>query len=186
MVQVEVVLVHVLKYLWLINKRHCARRDDSGGLFSRYSKWHRLNQEVEKTTKKNKLDKNSLFLFSLTRVFVQHQLVCSGFGLRSSNTVTVSVIRGYCEKAKRHIGSWFITRCDPGRPLLGAHVIYDGLCRVLKRLFIVWRYNTIGYTYTFTELKSREVWAAVANKRGRNVVDNLGIVVLPSRKASDC
>lgn len=33
-------------------------RDDSGGnIFSRYSKWHRLNQEVKKTTKKNKLDK---------------------------------------------------------------------------------------------------------------------------------
>lgn len=26
-------------------------------IFFRYSKWHRLNQEVEKTTKKNKLDK---------------------------------------------------------------------------------------------------------------------------------
>lgn len=135
----------MLKYLWLINKRHCARRDDSDGLFSRYSKWHPLNQEVEKTTKKNKLDKNSLFLFSLTRVFVQNQPVCSGFGLRSSNTVTVSLIRGYCGKAKRHIGSWFITRRDQGRPLLGAHVIDDGLCRFLKRLSRVQSYNSRRY-----------------------------------------
>lgn len=31
--------------------------------FFRYSKWHRLNQEVGKTTKKNKLDKNPYFCY---------------------------------------------------------------------------------------------------------------------------
>lgn len=43
--------------LWLllsISPREC---DDSGGNISPYSKWHRLNQEVEKTTTTNKLDK---------------------------------------------------------------------------------------------------------------------------------
>lgn len=29
----------------------------------RFSKWHRLNQEVGKTTKKNKLDKNPYFCY---------------------------------------------------------------------------------------------------------------------------
>lgn len=38
-------------------------RDVSGGNIFRYSKWHRLNQEVGKTTKKNKLDKNPCFCY---------------------------------------------------------------------------------------------------------------------------
>lgn len=32
-------------------------------IFFRYSKWHRLNQEVGKTTKKNKLDKIPYFCY---------------------------------------------------------------------------------------------------------------------------
>lgn len=35
--------------------------DDSGGNIFPYSKWHRLNQEVEKTTTTNKLDKHPRF-----------------------------------------------------------------------------------------------------------------------------
>lgn len=38
-------------------------RDESAGYVFRYSKWHRLNQEVEKTRKKNKLDKIPYFSF---------------------------------------------------------------------------------------------------------------------------
>lgn len=40
----------------------CSRDDSDGNFFFPYSKWHRLNQEVEKTTQKNKLDKKYLFL----------------------------------------------------------------------------------------------------------------------------
>lgn len=57
-----------MNYLWpgLFSARdHQAalRVTTAAEIFFRYSKWHRLNQEVEKTTKKNKLDKIPYFCY---------------------------------------------------------------------------------------------------------------------------
>lgn len=68
-------------------------------IFFRYSKWHRLNQEVEKTTRRRISWIKFPISVTLTRVFGQKQPVRAGFGLRIRNTFTVSVFRGYCEKA---------------------------------------------------------------------------------------
>lgn len=56
---------------WIQREAVWSARDHPEGLrvttaaeiFFRYSKWHQLNQEVGKTTKKNKLDKNPYFCY---------------------------------------------------------------------------------------------------------------------------
>ncbi|KAF1385897.1 hypothetical protein PFLUV_G00112550 [Perca fluviatilis] len=51
---------------WLFSARDlqvALRVTTAAEIFFRYSKWHRLNQEVEKTTKKNKLDKIPYFCY---------------------------------------------------------------------------------------------------------------------------
>lgn len=51
---------------WLFSARDhqvALRVTTAAEIFFRYSKWHRLNQEVEKTTKKNKLDKTPYFCY---------------------------------------------------------------------------------------------------------------------------
>lgn len=81
--------------------------------FSRYSKWHRLNQEVKKTTKKNKLDK------------IHH--LChfeADLGSAATRSLGVWIGRGkhiYGKpksmklwKGKRHIGSCPVPRCVLG------------------------------------------------------------------------
>ena len=57
-----------MNYLWpeLFSARDqqaALRVTTAAEAFFRFSKWHRLNQEVEKTTKKNKLDKIPSFRF---------------------------------------------------------------------------------------------------------------------------
>lgn len=55
----------------MLREADCAARDRPRGrrvttaaeIFLRYSKWPRLNQEVEETTEKNKLDKNPYFCY---------------------------------------------------------------------------------------------------------------------------
>lgn len=81
--------------------------------FSRYSKWHRLNQEVKKTTKKNKLDKF-------------HHLCHFEADLGSAATRSRGVWIGRAKhidgkpkskelwKEERHIGSCPVLRCVLG------------------------------------------------------------------------
>lgn len=89
-------------------------RDDSGAnIFPRYSKWHRLNQEVKKTTKKNKLDKF-------------HHLCHFEADLGSAATHSWGVWIGREKhidgkpkskklwKGERHIGSCPVSRCVLG------------------------------------------------------------------------
>lgn len=57
--------------------------------FFRYSKWHRLNQEVAKTTTKNKLDEKTLVSVTLTRVLVRGRRARSWFwDLERRNALT--------------------------------------------------------------------------------------------------
>ncbi len=61
-------------------------------IFFRHSKWHRLNQEVEKTTEKNKLDTIHYFFYFDARFRPNAARLVGGFGLRTRNTFTVGVI----------------------------------------------------------------------------------------------
>lgn len=54
----------MMNYLWPgCSLLAAVRVTTTAEIFFRYSKWHRLNQEVEKTTKKNKLDKTAYFCY---------------------------------------------------------------------------------------------------------------------------
>lgn len=93
----------LMNYLWpgsflhAINKRQCAWRQRRKHFFAIQNgtvsirKWGKQLRRISWI--------KFLISVSLTRVFVQNQPVWSGFGLWISNTLTVSVIRGYWEKA---------------------------------------------------------------------------------------
>lgn len=94
--------ITMMNYLWprcfllAIIKPHCAWRQRRKYFFAIQ------NGTVSIRKWRNQLRRISWIKFlisvTLTRVVVQKQPVCSGFGLRISNRLTVSEIRGYCEK----------------------------------------------------------------------------------------
>lgn len=96
----------------------------------RYSKWHRLNQEVEKTTRKNKLDKIPYFSYFDASVGSNSPCECGDWieNKKHNNGECNSRIIMKRRATHRQLPH---NKTRPGEPLLGAHVLPHGLHRHL-------------------------------------------------------
>jgi len=151
-----------MNYLWpgcLSGSRASSgtvRATTAAEIFFRYSKWHRLNQEVEKTTQENKLDKTPNFgCFDAS----PGSKSARGPVVRIENKKHVEgewKRGGYCggKRQSDTSAAAFYNRTRPRQPLLGAHVFNDGMRRLFYgRLVLTLFYANVSVNPDWVEVK---------------------------------